>query len=60
MNKTVEVLMERDGLTEKEAKKRISEVYDMMAECNFDMLECEDIMYNELGLEMDYIFDILF
>lgn len=56
MNQVIQILMERDGLTEKEANELLSDVRDMICE---DPDEAEDIVMEELGLEMDYIFDIL-
>lgn len=50
--------MERDGLTKQEAEERVDEVREMLSES--DPWEAEDILMDELGLEMDYIFDILF
>lgn len=53
MNKTMKILMERDGLTEDEAK-------DLMTECREEL---ESGNYNAmaeiLGLEDDYLFDII-
>ncbi|MFR2851995.1 hypothetical protein [Hungatella sp.] len=60
MNRIIEILMKRDGNTEKEAKARLEEVKDMLVECNYDADETEKIMMEQLGLEMDYIEDILF
>lgn len=60
MNRIIEILMKRDGNTEKEAKERVKEVKDMLEECDYDPYEAEIIMMEELGLEMDYIEDILF
>ena len=61
MNKVVKTLMERDGLTEAEAKKEWeqvrTEIYSAAEDGDYD--EVEDIMYSMLGLEMDYIFDVL-
>lgn len=60
-SRVVRILMHRDGLTEEEA---ISQVADTVAEL-YDAIEgtsCmdpEDVMMDELGLEPDYIFDIL-
>lgn len=51
--------MERDGLDYEEAKEQVRDVKEMMAECDYDPLECEDILEGELGLEMDYLFDLL-
>lgn len=59
MNRAVHVLMERDGMTKDETTGLLNEVKSMLAECNYDPEESEDIMMSELGLEMDYIFDIL-
>lgn len=60
MNKVVQILMERDGMTKQEATDLLYEVQNIMAECDYEPDECEDIMSSELGLEPDYIMDILF
>ena len=60
MNKVVKILMERDGITEQEAQEMIQGTVNMMDECDYDPMECEDIMLSDLGLEIDYLFDILF
>ena len=60
MNKVVEILMRRDNFTQQEAEDRVSEVKQMMNDCGYDPEECTDIMNDELGLEMDYIEDLLF
>lgn len=60
MNRIVEILMRRDNLTQQEAEDRVMEVKQMMEDCNYDPEECVDIMSDELGLEMDYIEDLLF
>ncbi|WP_419038239.1 hypothetical protein [Enterocloster bolteae] len=60
MKRIIEILMKRDGNTEKEAKARLEEVKDMLVECNYDADETEKIMMEQIGLEMDYIEDILF
>jgi hypothetical protein len=49
--------MERDEMTEAEAKERLEEVREMLAYA--DPYEVEYIVADELGLELDYIFDIL-
>jgi hypothetical protein len=51
--------MERDGLTREEAEERIADVREQMCDCDYDPIECEDILAGELGLELDYLFDIL-
>ena len=58
-SEVVEILMRRDGLSRREAQDRFNEVRDMIQECNFDPFETEDILIEELGLEMDYIFEFL-
>ena len=62
MNKVVEILMKRDDLTKEEAKARLLEVREMINDAvdNGEWYEAEDIIADELGLEMDYIFDILY
>lgn len=53
------ILCRRDGCTLEEAKERIVNALRLMEEANYGPCECEDIMQEELGLEMDYIFDLL-
>ena len=57
-NKVVRILMERDGLTKREAEVRLDEVRVLLDEA--DPFEAESIIADELGLELDYLFDILF
>lgn len=61
MNKVVEVLMKRDGMTKQEAQNHLAYVRqlieDAVADGDFDL--AEQLVASELGLEMDYIFDIL-
>ena len=59
MSKVVEILMKRDGLSRTEAQEQFNKVREMIQECNFDPVETEDILIEELGLEMDYIFEFL-
>lgn len=58
-SEVIEILMKRDGLSRREAQDRFNEVREMIQECNFDPFETEDILIEELGLEMDYIFEFL-
>jgi hypothetical protein len=56
MNSIVKVLVERDGLTEKEAATRV-------IEARFRVINGEDpeeILMDEFGLEPDYIEDLVF
>lgn len=59
MNRVVEILCRRDGISVKEAIARIQSVQDQLAGANYDYDEAEDILANELGLEMDYIVDLI-
>ena len=54
MNKVVQILMRRDGLTKKEAEDLIEECREALEEGNYEAIQ------DYLGLEDDYIFDILF
>ena len=56
-NRVVDILMKRDGLSREEARERVEEVCEMLSDA--DPWEAEDILADELGLEMDYIFDIM-
>lgn len=56
INPVVEILMRRDELTRQEAEESIAEVRELMIENPDDAAE---ILMDELGLEMDYLFDIL-
>ena len=53
------ILCRRDDCTFEEAEQRIAETLRLMDEADYSPCECEDIMQEELGLEMDYIFDLL-
>lgn len=61
MNEIKRILMKRDGVSEKEAEHIIDstreEMMDAINSGDWDVVE--DIMYSEIGLEMDYIFDLL-
>lgn len=62
MNDTIRVLMNRDDLSEAEATERFNEVKGMVLtelECGTSYSGVEDILANELGLEMDYLFDFI-
>lgn len=51
--RVVDILMKRDGLTEEEAKEMIEETREALNNGEFDAMQ----VY--LGLEDDYIFDVL-
>lgn len=61
MDSITEVLMRRDGLSEEDAKR---EVDDFRADIedsimSGDLEDIEDALMYDLGLEPDYLFDIL-
>ena len=62
MKSIKQILMERDDMTEAEAENLIAEVKEeiQIASSCGDYELVEDIMYGDLGLEMDYIFELLF
>ncbi len=59
--KIVDILMRRDGLTRKEAVTMLrnarSEIMDAIE--GTSCLDPEDVLADELGLEPDYLFDII-
>lgn len=58
-DKIIDILMRRDGDTRNEAIDRINETKSLMADCNYDPEESETIFMEQLGLEPDYIIDLL-
>lgn len=58
--KIAAILCRRDGCTFAEAEELIKETISEMEACNYAPCESEDIMMNNLGLELDYIFDLLY
>ena len=58
MNRVVKILMKRDGITREEAESLVAEAREALLSC--DPWEAEDILAELLGLELDYLFDIIF
>ena len=56
MNKIVEILMERDGITEEDARALIEETRD---EIMYNPENADEIIQDYLGLEPDYLDYIL-
>lgn len=54
MNETMRILMERDGLTEEEAREEMQYAREELEAGNYSAMQ------DVLGLEDDYIFDVLF
>lgn len=61
MKSVKQIFMDRDDMTVEEAEELIEEVREeiQIAASNGDYELVEDIMYGDLGLEMDYIFEFL-
>lgn len=57
----VKILMDRDGLTKEEATELVKETREAVEEvcASGNYSEAEEIIASELGLEMDYVFDVL-
>lgn len=58
MKKIIKILMQRDGISEEEARALIKETRDEIMMLD-NPLEADNILMEYLGLEPDYIFDIL-
>ena len=55
MSELKKVLMQRDGMSSREANKAIEDAKQRV----FDGEDPEDVLADEFGLELDYIFDLL-
>ena len=62
INPVVKILMNRDKMSRLEAENYVEQVREMLHEAaaRGSYMECEDIIYDELGLEPDYLMDLLF
>ena len=58
MNKVIKILMERDDITEDEARSLINETRDEIMMLDNPM-EADNVLMEYLGLEPDYLFYIL-
>lgn len=63
MKDMIEVLMERDGLSREEAEKQVedtsSRIWDELNYEDCELEDLEDILYGDIGLELDYLLDML-
>lgn len=57
MNKIVEILIKRDGMSLSDAKDLVNETRELIL--SSEIWEADDIMADQLGLEPDYIMDLL-
>ena len=58
----IDILIRRDEITLEEAREQVEETVILInesVETGGSYCEVEDILAGELGLEMDYIFDLL-
>ena len=62
MDSITEVLMRRDGLSEEDAKREVDDFREDIEDSimSGDLEDIEDALMNDLGLEPDYLMDILF
>ena len=61
-DRIIAILMERDELTEEEAREQVGEAAELINEIvasGGSYEEAEESLLDDLGLEMDYIFDLL-
>lgn len=61
MNKVVEILMKRDGMSQADAELLVEDTRSELIDACYgtSLTDVEDIIMNNLGLESDYLFDIL-
>lgn len=59
-NRVVEILCRRDGMEPKDAQALVDQTIAEINDNLGDPDAVEDIIMNNLGLEMDYIFDLLY
>lgn len=60
MNRIIKILMERDGMTYEEAKEAYEDTREEMLESiENGYLDADQILADNLGLELDYIFDFI-
>lgn len=59
MKDIVDVLVERDGISRRDAEAQVSEVRQRIYSGEIDPWEIDDVMMDEFGLEPDYIEDVL-
>lgn len=55
----IKILMDRDGITYDEAKQRVIECRDALLNGDEGLIWTDEIIMDYLGLEPDYLYDIL-
>ena len=60
--RVVDILMTRDGISEEEAKQRVKDFRLSAKEAieNGDFDDVEELLQDDLGLEPDYLFDLIY
>ena len=58
MNRVVEILMNRDGMPQDHAERLVNETRDEIMMLD-NPLEADNVLMEYLGLEPDYMFDVL-
>lgn len=59
MNAIVDILVKRDGISRKEAEAVVENIRERILSGEIDVFDIDDVMMNELGLEPDYILDLI-
>jgi hypothetical protein len=59
MNAIVDILVKRDGVSRKEAEAQVEDIRERILSGEIDALDIDDVMMDELGLEPDYILDLI-
>ena len=59
LNPVVKILMKRDGMSKQDAQDLVDNVRENVLQCGGSFEDASDILADGLGLEMDYIFDVL-
>lgn len=61
MNNIIKILMKRDGMTYEEAKEAYEDTKAELMDAieGNSVLDPEEVLLGELGLEIDYIFDFI-
>lgn len=57
-SRIIKILMERDKISEEEARRTVKFTKELISEAG-SLDEAQDIIENELGLELDYLEELL-
>lgn len=58
-NRVIRILMDRNGITYDKAKQLVSECRDALLDEANSLIWTDEIIMDYLGLESDYLYDIL-